>query len=236
MSDAAGPMNADESSTSRLWVIGVAALLIAAAVVAAILLFGDDDDDGGEATGTTVGSTQPGVDTTDVLPAPGAPPATDSSAATTETAAAELAFTIEDIEDGGTIPVEFTCDGDEESPVVTIESIPEGVLQLAFVVDDPDAPTEDPFVHWLVYDIPGNTHEIVDGSDDFTYGLNDAGTAEWAGPCPPSGDGAHEYVFTLFGLDAELELDPDLDGREVADAIADSVVVETAITASYERA
>ena len=31
-----------------------------------------------------------------------------------------------DIDDGGTIPVEFTCDGDNVAPVLTVESVPGG--------------------------------------------------------------------------------------------------------------
>ena len=251
MSDrsATDQMNSDDGGSGPHWrIIAVVVLVIAALIVLAFVVFGgddDDDDDGATATTTvdtaTVETTLPGVDTSvgpdttmPTVATTEAPPVTDPDETTVP--ASEFEFTIEDIDDGGTIPVEFTCDGEEQSPIVTVEAIPEGVLQLVFVVDDPDAPTANPFVHWLVYNIPGNETEIVAFDDDLTFGVNDAGEPGWAGPCPPSGDGAHEYVFTLYGLNVELELEPDLDGREVAEAIADAVVAETAITATYERA
>ena len=118
--------------------------------------------------------------------------------------------------------------------VVTVESSPAGTLQLAFVVDDPDAPTDEPFVHWVVYSIPGDATEFTDAEDGITYGVNDADVEGWVGPCPP--DGEHEYVFTMFALDQTLELDAGLDGRELVEMIADATIAEVAITATYERA
>ena len=29
---------------------------------------------------------------------------------------------------------------------------------------------------------------------------NDAGTREYAGPCPPAGDHPHRYIFTVFAV------------------------------------
>lgn len=145
-------------------------------------------------------------------------------------------FTIDDIDDEGTIPVAFTCDGDNDPPIVTIESVPAGVAQFAMVVDDPDAPGVDPFVHWVVYGIPADTNEFTDAEDNLIYGMTDAGVVGWFGPCPPPGDGPHEYVCTLFGLGQELALEPDLDGRDLREAIQNDIVAETKITASYERA
>jgi Raf kinase inhibitor-like YbhB/YbcL family protein len=113
--------------------------------------------------------------------------------------------------------------------------VPEGTQQLALIMDDADAPTPDPFVHWVVYGIAGDATEITDGNDEFTYGLNDTGTADWFGPCPPPGDGPHGYVFTLYALDAVIELPEDLDGRDLFTAIEPEVTLEAEVSATYER-
>ena len=102
--------------------------------------------------------------------------------------------------------------------------------------NDPDAPTADPFVHWVVYNIPGDTTEFTDAEDRLTYGATDAGVVGWFGPCPPPDDGAHEYVFTLFGLGQELTLEPGLDGQALRAAIEGSIVGEATMSASYARA
>ena len=118
---------------------------------------------------------------------------------------------------------------------MTIEGVPPNVEELALLVDDPDAPTESPFVHWVVYGIGVGTSTISDGDASLTYGFNDAGTAAWFGPCPPPGDGLHTYRWKLFGLSTALALEPGLDGRALEDAIAETVVTEALLIASYER-
>ena len=36
------------------------------------------------------------------------------------------------------------------------ENVPEGTRQLALICDDPDAPTPQPWVHWVIYAMPGD--------------------------------------------------------------------------------
>lgn len=232
-----------DSSGTKWGTIAIIVGVIAVLVGGAVLLFTEDDDsDSGPST--TIASETSAAETTvapattvapETTPATSAAPAT-TAATTTEPSGTELTFSIEDIDDGETIPVDFTCDGENAPPIITIEDVPDGVIQYAMVVDDPDAPSDDPFVHWVVYNIPGNSDGFTDGEADLTYGMNDARLDSWFGPCPPEGDGPHEYVFTLYGLDQELGAPAGLDGREVTEAIEPAVVAEAVVTASYERA
>ena len=107
-----------------------------------------------------------------------------------------------DFENNGNIPSKFTCDGDDISPQLSWDKIPDGTKSFALSVEDPDAPMKT-FIHWLVYDIP-------EGSDRFEQGrlvrdakqvVNDFGKEAYGGPCPPSG--IHKYVFTVHALDVE---------------------------------
>ena len=136
---------------------------------------------------------------------------------------------------GQNVPIENTCDGANETPPVTIEGVPPDVEELVLVVEDPDAPTEFPFVHWLVYGIGPDTTVVTDGDATLTYGLTDAGTESWFGPCPPAGE-FHTYRWRLLGLSTASGLEPGLDGRIVEDAITGSVVVDALVISSYSRA
>jgi hypothetical protein len=54
------------------------------------------------------------------------------------------------------IPARHTGDGEDASPPLAWSDPPAGTRELALVVDDPDAPTPDPWVHWVVYKIPAS--------------------------------------------------------------------------------
>lgn len=137
---------------------------------------------------------------------------------------------------GSNVPTRYTCDGANETPTVTIGGVPSNVAELALIVDDPDAPTDSPFVHWLVYGISAETASVIDGDASLTYGLTDARTDGWFGPCPPPGDGLHTYRWRLFGLSEAMDLDSGLDGRALEAAIAPTVVTDALLIASYARA
>ena len=59
----------------------------------------------------------------------------------------------------GMIPSEYTCDGDDVSPELIIESAPRNAKSLALIADDPDAPVGT-WVHWVVWNIQVNTKTI----------------------------------------------------------------------------
>ncbi len=209
------------------------ALLLA---VAAVLLLASgcsdsDESDEGAAEAEPSATTSSGPATSSATSGPSA-----GTPATTADPAASLQFSVDGVTGGSNVPVEFTCDGANETPAVTIEGVPSGVEELALVVDDPDAPTDSPFVHWLVYGIGPETTVVTDGDAALTYGANDAGTEAWFGPCPPPDDGLHAYRWKLFGLSSAMDLEPGLDGRALEDAIADAVTTDSLLIASYARA
>lgn len=108
-----------------------------------------------------------------------------------------------DFEHNKMLDAKFTCQGQNISPQLIFENVPEGTKSLALSVVDPDAPGGS-FVHWLVSNIPAGTKEIVQGaplSSGSTEIINDFGKREYGGPCPPSG--THRYFFTVYALDAD---------------------------------
>ena len=110
--------------------------------------------------------------------------------------------------DEGPIPVDCTCDGRDEPPVLRWSGAPAGTQSFALIVDDPDAPGAT-FTHWLLYDIPGDATGLPSTPAGRSL-HNDFGKKGYGGPCPPRGHGRHRYFFTLHAVDVPtLTLDDD---------------------------
>ena len=135
-------------------------------------------------------------------------------------------------EEGGPIPLLHTCDGEDVSPPLAWDEVPDGTAAFVLVTDDPDAGG---FLHWLLTDIPGDARELPEGAGDAIGmpGRNDFGRTGWGGPCPPSGQ--HRYIFTLYALSEPITVDGDASADQVREAIAHRVVGEARLTGVYER-
>ena len=137
-----------------------------------------------------------------------------------------------DFEDNTMIPSKFTCDGDDISPQLSWEDVPEGAKSFALSVEDPDAP-RGTFVHWLVYDIPGTTVRLGEGSlpPEARQVTNDFSREDYGGPCPPSG--THRYIFTIYALDIDhLEGVSKRDFKRVVEA---RTIDKAKLTGLYKR-
>lgn len=128
---------------------------------------------------------------------------------------------------GEPIPEKYTCEGEDVSPELTIADVPDDAAALAVVVDDPDAPAGT-FTHWLLWNVPAETVEIpeaIDRTEEVTeldaasQGENDFGEVGYRGPCPPEGDSPHEYRFTLYVLDDELDVEAGSPRPDVQDEL-----------------
>jgi len=105
--------------------------------------------------------------------------------------------------DGAMIPSDYTCDGGDRVPPLTIQGAPAGTASFALVMHDPDSPSGN-WDHWVAYDIPADTTSIE--SEVGTQGSNSWPRLGYGGPCP--GTGTHRYVFTVYALDVLLGLVP----------------------------
>ena len=100
------------------------------------------------------------------------------------------------------------------------------------VVSDPDAPGGT-YVHVTRYGLSPRGDGSVDhgGSE----GRNSAGKVGWTPPCPPTGDDAHRYVWSVYALRDGSGLKAGADPAEVAGALDDGVLASGTITARYGR-
>lgn len=149
------------------------------------------------------------------------------------------------ISEGHAIPVHHTEDGDDLSPMLTWTPAPKGTASFALIVDDPDAPVEEPWVHWILINIPGTAtslaagfHELsapADAPEGFTQGQNTWGTVGYRGPAPPKGHGTHHYHFKLYALDSRLNLPQGVGKHELLEAISGHVLARGELVGTYRR-
>jgi Raf kinase inhibitor-like YbhB/YbcL family protein len=151
-------------------------------------------------------------------------------------------FTESAVAEGEPIDPRYTCDGEDLSPALAWEDVPEGTAELAILVEDPDAPGG-VFTHWLGYGLdpeesalPENVPEgdEVKGPPALRQGENDMGTIGYSGPCPPGGE-THRYVFRVVALDATLDLEGGASRSQFLEAVAGHLNGEATLTATYSR-
>lgn len=120
----------------------------------------------------------------------------------------------------GLIPERYTCDGENISPPLHIENIPDEAACLALIAEDPDAPAGT-WVHWLVWNIPV-THHMDENEVHGIQGLNDFKQHHYGGPCPPSG--THRYFFKVYALKSLLSLSPDSKKIQLEKAMSEHII------------
>lgn len=142
------------------------------------------------------------------------------------------------------VPRVYTADGRNVSPPLRWGDPPAGTRQWALMVDDPDAPQPEPWVHWLIYRIPSTARglpeevapaERVAHPPGALQGRNSWGRIGYGGPQPPRGHGVHHYHFRLYALDAELDLPPGADHVALRNAIRGHILIEAELIGLYER-
>lgn len=164
-------------------------------------------------------------------------------------AQADMTLSSDDIQAGHAMgkAQEFTgfgCDGGNQSPQLSWSGAPAATKAYAVFAYDPDAPTGSGWWHWQLVNIPADTTTLAAdaGAADNTalppgsmQMRNDYGAHAFGGACPPAGDKAHRYQFTVFALKQKLELPADasaaLTGYMVRANALDSVTLE----ALYQR-
>jgi Raf kinase inhibitor-like YbhB/YbcL family protein len=138
----------------------------------------------------------------------------------------ELSVKSEAFQNNQKIPTKYTCDGEGVNPPLKINGVPPETKSLSIILEDPDAPSGT-FTHWLVWNI-SSEGEIRENSVPGVQGTNSSGRTSYAKPCPPSG--THHYIFKVYALDTELNLDEGTSRQELEQAMQDHVIAKGELT------
>jgi len=143
-------------------------------------------------------------------------------------------------QDGERIPAKYTCEGQDISPPLTWNGIPEQTQSLALIMDDPDAPGGI-FTHWVIFNMPPDSRQLPQAvatqsqlPSGALQGKNDFGRLGYGGPCPPPGY-PHRYRFTLYALDQQLELKAGASKKQLLNAIKGHTLAQGQLTGTYQR-
>ena len=135
-------------------------------------------------------------------------------------------------ENNGTIPVEYTCDGNSTSPPLVISSVPKSTVSLVLVMDDPDA-THGTFVHWTMFNISPDKTQFTKNDVSSQQGLNGINKQGYIGPCPPSGN--HHYFFKLYALDTNLNFNSLPTKSDLEQAMREHILANVTLLGRYSR-
>jgi Raf kinase inhibitor-like YbhB/YbcL family protein len=139
----------------------------------------------------------------------------------------------------GRIPQKHTGEGADVSPALVWTNVPAGAKSFALICHDPDAPLVTPtmygFVHWVLYNIPGNVTKLAEGDKGYTSGANSFGKSGYGGPLPPERHGVHHYYFWLLALDSDRKLDAGLSMQDLFAQIEPSVIGMNRLVGTYSR-
>jgi Raf kinase inhibitor-like YbhB/YbcL family protein len=122
----------------------------------------------------------------------------------------------------GEIPEKFA----RKAPHLAWSNFPAGTRELALVVDDPDAPTAEPYVHYVLTKITP-----AEGGPPPIVGKCESGKAEWEPLDPPKGE-THRYRFRVYALDISLPATSMTSG-ELGGAIKGHVLAWGELRATY---
>lgn len=145
---------------------------------------------------------------------------------------------------GGRLPPRFTADGEGVSPPLVWGAPPAGTHSLALIVEDPDAPSPQPLVHAIIWNISADTQRLEEGAiradgpggpDGSDVGRNSYFQEGWLPPDPPTGHGDHQYAFQLFAL-GKTDAAGDTPGRSaLVKAMAGRVLGAGLLIGIYSR-
>lgn len=128
--------------------------------------------------------------------------------------------------------------GQNISPDLTWEDIPEGTKSFAITIFDPDAPTGSGWWHWVVINIPATITSIPLGGPLPPQAIekpNDFGFPGYGGPYPPPGP-PHRYIHTVHALNVEsLDLPEEATNAATRFHIHGSEIARASLTGTFQN-
>lgn len=148
---------------------------------------------------------------------------------------------------GDPIPKKYTGEGQDVSPPISWSNLPEGTKELALICEDPDAPTTEPWVHWVIYKIPPDTKGLPEGVPAVPRLKQPAGalqgknswstgqTIGYRGPMPPAGHGVHHYWFTVYALKVRMSAESGFPKTALMSEMEQYILGKGQLMGTYQR-
>ena len=141
------------------------------------------------------------------------------------------------------IPAEFTTDGDGRSPPLEWRGVPPNADAVVLIVEDADSSTPQPFVHAMVWDLPGTDASLPEGAlptaapggSRKTLDRNSCFAANYVPPHPPRGHGRRRYAFQVLALDSAPRFDSPPSRAALMEKIRGHVIAKGLLIGTYER-
>jgi len=155
-------------------------------------------------------------------------------------ALSDIELTSSAFEQNDNIPARYTGEGEDVSPPLSWNNVPDGTRSFAVICHDPDAPLVIAegtygFAHWVLYNVPGSVTQLQENTSDYTTGKNDFGKEGYGGPMPPGGHGVHHYYFWVLALDREPDLEGGLTLWQLLARIEPHLLGMNRLVGNYER-
>jgi Raf kinase inhibitor-like YbhB/YbcL family protein len=139
--------------------------------------------------------------------------------------------------DGGIVPPKFSMRGGNMQPDFTISNAPANTASFAIIMHDIDVALGGPddVLHWVVWNIPGDTKQIEEGKLP-AGSVNGKGirTNEYMGMGAPAGPRYHHYVFEFYALNAKLDLPATASRPELLEAMKGKTLAKAAYVGRFK--
>ena len=151
----------------------------------------------------------------------------------------------------GMVPEDNSAYGANQSIDLSWDNLPLGTEQLVLIMDDPKVVElgmmEEPFVHWVAYNIPASASGLpadltkdaaitgVEELNGMVNGVNGLRRPGYFGPRPPANGQLHAYHFRIYALDSALDLPEGLGKADLLAAIDGHVLGTGMLMGHYER-
>lgn len=132
-----------------------------------------------------------------------------SSVASRDAVGHGVIFTLHspDAVDGGVLPRDYTGDGSSATLPLAWDGVPPGTNSFAVIMHHipPEGPTK---WYWVLYDIPASVRELPRNVHGIgTLGNNSVNHQIGYAPPHSKGPGPKTYVYTVYALSAEPQID-----------------------------